>query len=76
VLKIVADAHRGLAEPKEKRVLGKRLFKAGEKSVAQAQKEALEKIDKNESNFALHSIKPPTSHKKGLRSSERKKNNV
>ena len=76
VLKRVADVQRDLSEAEEKVVPQKRVAKATKKFALKAQKEALEKIDKNESNFALHSIEPPVTHNRHLRMSDRKKNTV
>jgi hypothetical protein len=76
VLKIVADAQRDLSEAEEKVVPQKRVAKATKKFALKAQKEALEKNDENESNFALHSLEPPGAHNRHIRRSKRTKNTV
>ena len=79
VLKRIVDAQRDPIEAEDKLLPGKRPAKAAEKfgrEALKAQKEAPEKIDKNETSVALHSIKPPGAHNRQLRMSERMKNNV
>ena len=76
VLKRVADAHRDLSRAEKNLLPKKRVAKAEEKFGAQAQEEAPEKIDKNESTVAIRSIKSPGAHNRQLRKSERKNNHV
>ena len=59
---------RDLAEAKDKFLPRKRAAKATKKFDARAAQEAPEKIDKNESNFVLHSIKLPGPHNRHLSS--------